>query len=67
MQLANGFTLRRLIPDYLPSDQDSRGYATFLEWINLDYVKDRRRRFRARLDGADLPGAVRHADHPLVR
>ncbi|MFO0840133.1 MAG: GNAT family N-acetyltransferase [Phycisphaerae bacterium] len=47
VQLANGFTLRRLIPDYLPSDQDSRGYATFLEWINLDYVKDRRRRFRA--------------------
>ena len=47
IQLANGFTLRRLIPCYLPSDEASRGYATFLEWVNLDYVKERQRRFRA--------------------
>lgn len=46
-QLANGFTLRRLIPNYLPSDTDSRGYATFLEWVNLDYVKGTRRQYRA--------------------
>lgn len=37
-QLANGFVLKRLIPDYLPSDAESRGYATFLEWTNLDHV-----------------------------
>jgi predicted amidohydrolase/ribosomal protein S18 acetylase RimI-like enzyme len=36
-QLANGFVLQQLIPDYMPSDVESRGYATFLEWINLDY------------------------------
>jgi predicted amidohydrolase/GNAT superfamily N-acetyltransferase len=36
-QLANGFALQGLIPDYLPGDQESRGYATFLEWRNLDY------------------------------
>ena len=36
-QLSNGFTLKRLIPDYLPSDKESCGYATFLEWSNLDY------------------------------
>jgi len=36
-QLSNGFALQRLVPDYLPSDDESRGYATFLEWRNLDY------------------------------
>lgn len=36
-QLANGFVLKRLIPDYLPSDEASRGYATFLEWVNLEH------------------------------
>ena len=43
-QLSNGFKLMRLIPDYLPDDEDSRGFATFLEWINLDYVGDRKKR-----------------------
>jgi GNAT superfamily N-acetyltransferase len=37
-QLSNGFVLKRLIPNYLTSDIDSKGYATFLEWTNLDYV-----------------------------
>jgi predicted amidohydrolase/GNAT superfamily N-acetyltransferase len=37
-QLSNGFVLQQLIPDYMPSDRESRGYATFLEWINLDYT-----------------------------
>ncbi len=46
-QIANGFTLRRLIPNYFPSDTASRGYATFLEWVNLDYVKGTRRQYRA--------------------
>ncbi len=41
-QLSNGFILKRLIPDYLTSDAESRGYATFLEWTNLDYVPDRK-------------------------
>jgi predicted amidohydrolase/ribosomal protein S18 acetylase RimI-like enzyme len=36
-QLSNGFVLKRLIPDYLASDTESRGYATFLEWTNIDY------------------------------
>jgi predicted amidohydrolase/ribosomal protein S18 acetylase RimI-like enzyme len=36
-QVANGFVLKGLIPDYLPSDNESCGYATFLEWVNLDY------------------------------
>lgn len=37
-QLSNGFVLKGLIPKYFPSDSESRGYATFLEWTNFDYV-----------------------------
>lgn len=37
-QLANGFVLIRLIPDYLPGDKESRGYATLLGWTNIDYI-----------------------------
>ena len=46
-QLSNGFVLKGLIPNYFPSDSESRGYATFLEWTNLDYVPpDRRQAMR---------------------
>ncbi|MCA9605819.1 MAG: carbon-nitrogen hydrolase family protein, partial [Myxococcales bacterium] len=45
-QLSNGFVLKRLIPDYFPSDSDSRGWATFLEWTNLDYVPDPAKRYQ---------------------
>ncbi|RMF44151.1 MAG: GNAT family N-acetyltransferase [Planctomycetota bacterium] len=44
-QLANGFSVRGLIPNYLPNDVESCGYATHLEWINLDYVPGAKRRF----------------------
>ncbi len=47
VQLANGFQLRALIPDYDRSDEDSAGYATHLEWTNLDHVPDRNRQRRA--------------------
>ncbi|MBE7507519.1 MAG: bifunctional GNAT family N-acetyltransferase/carbon-nitrogen hydrolase family protein [Planctomycetia bacterium] len=46
-QISNGFVLKQLIPNYMPSDKESCGYATFLEWINLEYEVDRTRRFRA--------------------
>jgi predicted amidohydrolase/GNAT superfamily N-acetyltransferase len=36
-QLANGFVLVRLLPNYLPNDKESMGYATFLEWTNYLY------------------------------
>ena len=45
-QTANGFVLKQLIPNYLPSDDASKGYATFLEWTNLDYLVDPRRRYQ---------------------
>ncbi len=37
-QLSNGFVLKRLLPDYLPNDKESKGYGTFLEWSNLLYA-----------------------------
>lgn len=43
-QLSNGFVLKRILPGYLPGDKESCGYATYLEWINLEYsekMKDR--------------------------
>jgi predicted amidohydrolase/ribosomal protein S18 acetylase RimI-like enzyme len=44
-QVSNGFVLKRLIPGYLTADADSKGFAAFLEWVNLDYVPDPRQRF----------------------
>ncbi len=43
-QLSNGFTVQRLIRDYLPSDEDSAGFATHMEWVNLAYTPDEKRR-----------------------
>jgi predicted amidohydrolase len=36
-QLSNGFSLRRVLPNYLPTDKESCGYATLLEWTNYNY------------------------------
>jgi predicted amidohydrolase len=44
-QLANGFVLKRLIPGYMTMDVESRGYAAFLEWANVDYVPNPRQRY----------------------
>lgn len=44
-QLSNGFALQGLIPNYFPTDEASRGYATFLEWRNLDYKLGAKRRY----------------------
>jgi predicted amidohydrolase/ribosomal protein S18 acetylase RimI-like enzyme len=45
-QTANGFVLKGLIPNYLPGDKESLGYATFLEWTNLDYRPGGKRKYR---------------------
>ncbi|MEY3220140.1 MAG: hypothetical protein RIT27_1497 [Pseudomonadota bacterium] len=37
-QLANGFHVRKVLTGYLPVDKESLGYATLLEWLNLDYI-----------------------------
>jgi predicted amidohydrolase/ribosomal protein S18 acetylase RimI-like enzyme len=46
-QISNGFVLKRLIPGYFPADEDSKGFATFLEWTNLDYIPDAKQRVSA--------------------
>lgn len=46
-QLSNNFVLKGLIPDYLPFDTESRGWATFLEWTNLDHRPEGQRFLRA--------------------
>ncbi len=46
-QVSNGFMLKGLIANYFPSDSDSRGWAAFLEWVNLDYQPGAKRRFFA--------------------
>lgn len=45
-QLSNGFELKQLLSDYLPSDEDSSGWATHLEWINVDYRPFKKRAIR---------------------
>ncbi|MDP1660488.1 MAG: nitrilase-related carbon-nitrogen hydrolase [Phycisphaerales bacterium] len=47
VQIANGFSLKGLIPEYFPSDSASRGYATFLEWTNFDYSRNPSQRLLA--------------------
>ena len=46
-QLSNGFSVQGLIPNYLPSDTHSQGYATFLEWTNLDFQPGAKRRYHS--------------------
>jgi predicted amidohydrolase/GNAT superfamily N-acetyltransferase len=49
-QLSNGFVLQQLIPDYFPTDEDSAGFATCLEWPNLDYRPPREPRLRRAME-----------------
>jgi predicted amidohydrolase len=46
-QLAQGFSVRAVLKDYLPSDSESAGYAVFMEWLNPEHHP------------ADVPAAVR--------
>ena len=36
-QLSNAFHVRKILKGYMPSDQESKAYATLLEWINVYY------------------------------
>ncbi|XZE52805.1 GNAT family N-acetyltransferase [Planctomycetaceae bacterium SH139] len=64
-QLANGFALQGLIPNYLPSDHASRGYATFLEWKNLDYQSGLRKRYQRNFEPVRI-GAVQYQMRPVA-
>ncbi len=47
-QIANGFVLKRLLPNYFPNDKESCGYATFLEWTNINYSGDLNKKKQSR-------------------
>ncbi len=36
-QLSQGFSVRSVLKDYLPSDTESAGYAVFMEWLNPEH------------------------------
>jgi len=36
-QIANDFTIKKVIRNYLPEDRESKGYATLLVWYNVFY------------------------------
>ncbi|HJK94581.1 MAG TPA: bifunctional GNAT family N-acetyltransferase/carbon-nitrogen hydrolase family protein [Polyangiaceae bacterium LLY-WYZ-15_(1-7)] len=46
-QLANGFVIRAVLDDYLPSDQESRGHAVLMEWLNPRYAPSAKPRARS--------------------
>ncbi len=64
-QLSNGLTLQGLIPNYLPSDAHSCGYATFLEWKNLDAGQSNKRRYRRSVQPVRI-GAVQYHMRPVA-
>lgn len=39
-QRSNNFSIRRILPNYLPEDTESCGYAVLMEWLNPEYVPD---------------------------
>jgi predicted amidohydrolase/ribosomal protein S18 acetylase RimI-like enzyme len=45
-QMNNGFVVKRVIPDYLPRDGESRGNAVLMEWNNIDYRPKTRRHLK---------------------
>ncbi|WP_209124303.1 bifunctional GNAT family N-acetyltransferase/carbon-nitrogen hydrolase family protein [Alkalihalobacillus sp. BA299] len=45
-QVMNGFTLKRINPNYLQDDKASMKYATLMEWNNIDFQPKTKRHFR---------------------
>lgn len=51
-QLSNGFDVTQILKAYLPEDKESHGYATLLQWHNIDYDAE-----QAPLIGGPKPSA----------
>ena len=41
-QISNDFHVKKVLTDYLPSDTESKAYATLIEWINIYYTPKER-------------------------
>ncbi|RAJ06953.1 putative amidohydrolase [Chitinophaga skermanii] len=39
-QFSNDFVVKKILRNYLPSDEASHGFATLLQWYNIYYEKD---------------------------
>ena len=62
-QVSNGFDVLDVVADYLPEDEDSAGYATILEWVNVDHVPERKKRHRRPV----FPVRVALVQYPMRR
>lgn len=40
-QLSNDFHVKKILKDYLPSDSQSKGFATLIEWDNIYYETEK--------------------------
>ena len=40
-QLSNGFSLKKVIKEYIDEDKESGGFATYLEWTNFDFQQQK--------------------------
>ncbi|NVK25458.1 MAG: GNAT family N-acetyltransferase [Gammaproteobacteria bacterium] len=64
-QLSNDFEVKRVLKDYLPEDEESKGYATLLEWTNLYFEKQQLPLFGAVKSQARV-GCVQWQMRPLA-
>jgi len=39
-QFSNDFLVKKILKNYLPNDEPSKGFATLLQWFNIYYEKD---------------------------
>ncbi|PSL43732.1 putative amidohydrolase [Chitinophaga niastensis] len=39
-QFSNDFLVKKILKNYLPNDEASKGFATLLQWFNIYYEKD---------------------------
>jgi predicted amidohydrolase/GNAT superfamily N-acetyltransferase len=59
-QLRNGFEVVGVLPNYLPADADSAGYAVHLKWLNPSLPPEEHARSRTKKEyGQRLPDSIR--------
>jgi predicted amidohydrolase/predicted N-acetyltransferase YhbS len=65
-QLANGFAVLDVVPDYLHDDAASLSYATLLEWLNPEYLSTVSLE-TSELRETPVPGVVERAGRAATR
>lgn len=49
-QLANDFHVKKVLKNYMPEDEQSKEFATLLQWFNVYYVSDLKHVFKTKTD-----------------